>query len=284
MADSRERAEVAGSPLSFEDFKQENGISFWWASTLMTMTGYKDMVSFTKVINRATKACITLGISHYENFIPVTREIDGVDVHDFKLTRFACYLTVMNGDPKKESVAKAQVYFAEQTRQFEVYIQHSAELERIVIRDELKEGNRALSRAAKGGGVGDYAKFVNAGYLGLYNMINVDLARRRQIDPKTLTDHMGRTELAANLFRVTQTEERIKHQKIKGQTDLERTHFEVGREVREIVSKNTGTTPEELPVGRELPEIQRELKRGYKKMLLADKTSKKPKKKPRTSD
>ena len=265
--------------LTFEDFKNENGNSFWWASDLMKMVGYTDMKSFKKVLDRATKACITLGINHYDNFRAEMRELSGEQMQDFKLSRFACYLTVMNGDPKKPEVAKAQMYFIELTRRFELYIQNNEDIERLLIRDELKEGNKSLVRAAKNAGVTDFARFHNAGYLGLYNMMNWDLAKRRDIHIDKLIEYMGRTELAANLFRITQTEERIKNKNITGQQNLEQTHYDVGREVREIVKKNTGKSPEHLPLEKKIPEIHKELKTGYKKMLKEENETKKSKKK-----
>ena len=209
-----------------------------------------------------------------KNFIQQNRDINGESVHDYKLTRFACYMTVMNANPKMEQVAFAQVYFAEQTRKFELTIDKQEDIERIVIRNEVKEGNKSLTAVATAAGVTDYARFQNAGYTGLYNMLNVELAKMRNIESKNLMEHMGRTELAANLFRITQTEERIKSQKIKGQTDLENTHFKVGRELRAIIQKNTGKSPEQLPIEKKLPEVQKNLKKGYKNMLKEDKQKK----------
>jgi DNA-damage-inducible protein D len=257
--------------VSFEDFKNENGITFWWASDLMKMLGYSDFKSFQKAIDKAIQACMTLNIPHYENFIQQQRETNGEFKHDYKLTRFACYLTVMNANPKLEQVAAAQVYFVEQTRRFEMVLDKQEDIERIVIRNEVKEGNKSLTSVAKAAGVTDYARFANAGYTGMYNMLNVELAKKRRIDPKDLMDHMGRTELAANLFRITQTEERIKSQAIKGQHNLEQTHFQVGREVRNIIQKNTGKSPEQLPIEKKIPEVQKTLKKGYKNMLKEDK-------------
>lgn len=262
---------IKNNKPSFEDFKNENGNTYWWASDLMQMLGYKDMKSFQKVLDRATKAFVSLNIPHYENIIAEQREMNGQLIQDFKLTRFACYITVMNGDPKKEEVAEAQVYFAQQTRRFELYIQNSYEIDRLLIREELTEGNKSLASIAKHAGVVDYAKFQNAGYLGMYNMPSWQLENRRGIKKGQLMDHMGRTELAANLFRVTQTEERIKNKKITGQSNLEQTHFQVGKEVRDIVQKNVGKNPENLPQEKELPDIKKELKQGYKKMLKEDK-------------
>lgn len=260
---------------SFEDFKNQNGITYWWASDIMKMLSYPDMNSFQKVIDRAIKALISLNISIYENIIPQARELEGSTVQDYKLTRFACYLVVMNGNPKKPEVASAQVYFAQQTRKFELFIQGNEDIERVAIREEITEGNKSLSSVAKKAGVEDYAKFQNAGYLGLYNMPNWQLAKKRSIDSKNLLDSMGRMELAANLFRITQTEERIKNQNITGQAALESTHYNVGRSVRDIVIENTGSVPENLPQSKIIPELKKELKKGHKNMLKEDRNNKK---------
>lgn len=140
---------TSSTELTFEDFKNHNGITFWWASEFMRMLGYDDMNSFKKVIDRTVKAFISLSIDHYENIIRVTRNINGKEVPDYKLTRFACYLLAMNGDPKKREVALVQAYFATQTRQFELYVEKHTDMERLVIRDEIKDGNKSLSSVAK---------------------------------------------------------------------------------------------------------------------------------------
>ena len=263
------------SDLTFEDFKNENGITFWWASELMLMLGYSEIKSFRKVIDRATKAFISLGINHYDNIIPCGKNVNDELLSDFKLSRFACYIVSMNADPKKEEVARVQAYFAEQTRKFEVYVQGSDDMERILFREEIKEGNKSLATAATAAKVEDFAKFNNAGYLGMYNMQNWQLANKRGIDKSKILETMGRTELAANLFRITQTEERIKSKNIKGQAALENTHYNVGREVRDIVVRNTGKAPERLEQEREIPNLKKELKAGAKKMAKIDKPSKK---------
>jgi DNA-damage-inducible protein D len=187
----------------------------------MQMLGYPNMKSFQKVLDRATKAFVSLNIPHYDNILAQQRVIDGITTQDFKLTRFACYLTVMNGDPKKKEVAQAQSYFAQQTI--------------------------------------------------IYNMASWELEKRRGVKKGKLMDYMGRTELAANLFRITQTEERIKNKGIFGQDNLEQTHYQVGKEVRKIVQENVGKAPENLPQAKQLPEVKKELKEGYKKMRKEDK-------------
>lgn len=267
-----------GNTPSFEDFKNENGITYWWATDLMSMLGYKDMKSFQKVLDRATKAFVSLNIPHYENIIPQQRTKGPESFQDFKLSRFGCYIAVMNGDPKKEEVASAQAYFAQQTRKFEIYLEGQNDIERLLIREELTEGNKSLASTGKraGGANFDFAKFQNAGYLGMYNMPSWKLEQKRGVKKGSLMDHMGRTELAANLFRVTQTEERIKSRNITGQEGLEATHFQVGKEVRSIVQSNVGKNPENLEQEKQLSEVKKEIKQGHRKMLKEDK---KPKKK-----
>lgn len=260
---------------NFENFKHENGITFWWASDLTLMLGYKDLKAFHKVLDRATKSFVSLGIPHYDNIQMEMREVEGDLIQDFKLTRFACYIAVMNGDPKKTEVALAQAYFAQQTRKFEIQ-QGSNELERLQIRDELIEGQKSLSSVAMRAGVNNFAMFQDAGYRGLYNMSSWQLKNLRKLDKKAnLADFMGRTELAANLFRVTQTEEVIKSKNITGQTNLENAHFNVGKEVRGIVQKNVGQNPENLKLEIELPAVKKNIKKGYQNMLKEGKAKKK---------
>lgn len=262
--------------VSFEDFKHQNGIVFWWASDLMGMLGYseEDSAKFRKSIDKATKACISLNIDHYSNIIPVERDVEGGVKRDYKLTRFACYITVMNSDPSFPNVAAAQYYFAEQTRILELQLQGRDDIDRVLIRDDIKEGNKQLNAIAHQRGLEDFSRFNNQGYLGLYNQLNVVLAKRRGVVAKDLLDHMGRTELAANLFRITQTEERIKAQNVRGQKSLEETHFKVGRDIRELVIANTGIAPENMSVERKLPEVKKGLKESFKQIEKIDKSKK----------
>jgi len=246
---------------SFEEMRNENGICFWWASDLMKRMGYKDMNSFQNVMNRATNALISLGIDHHENIIPQTRtDKDGKQIRDYKLTRFACYLVAMNGDPKKPEVGPMQAYFAEQTRQLEVMVAGAEDMDRLLIRQELKTGQVALAGVAASAGVNDFLRFQDAGYRGMYNMPVYQLQEMRKLKGKALQDFMGKTELAANLFRVTQTEEKLKSQGIRGQLQAEVAHNQVAKQVRKIVIENTGKGPEALPVVEKISEVAKRLK------------------------
>lgn len=258
--------------ISFEDLKNQNGMTFWWASELQHILNYSSFTSFEKVIQKAQKTIMSLNIKMHENIETcINIKEDGSSMPDYKLSRFSCYLIAMNADSKKSEVAKAQAYFAAITGAFEEMLEKSDDFERLVIRDELKDSNSSLARAAKSSGVKDYAKFANAGYLGMYNMYNWQLAKKRGIDKKKIFEHMGRTELAANLFRTTMTEEKIRSTNLKGQKNLEHIHKSVGQQVRKIVIDNTGKSPESLKVEKRLPEVKKELKKGYKKIKDQDK-------------
>ncbi len=256
--------------LNFEDFRHQNGLTFWWASDLMKMLGYKEMNSFEKVIERTTKAMISLNIKHYENIKPV--ENPDTNKYDFKLSRFACYMTVMNAGSKHKEVAAAQAYFSLMTQKFEELIKSREDIDRLVIRDEIKEGNKSLNSIAKQSGLTNYANFANQGYLGLYNMFNWQLAKKRNIDKKKLFEHMGRAELSANLFRITMTEEKIKKDGIEGQIKLENTHYNVGRQVRNMVRENVGVNPENLPQNKRLQNVKKEIKQNIKAIDKIDKS------------
>ncbi len=262
-----------GDVMSFEDFKNENGICFWWASDLRVMLGYANEASFNKALERTIKALYSLDVPISENIIDAIHPLSSKK--DKKLTRFACYMVVMNADPKKREVAQAQAYFATMTRKFEIMIQNPEEIDRLIIRDDIKEGNKALLSAAKKHGVEDFARFTNAGYRGLYNMHNYQLANRRGIDKNQLFDYMGRSELAANLFRITMTEERIQNHNVTGQKNLEEVHYQVGRKIRQVVQENTSKYPEQLEIQKRLPEVKKELKKSYRKMSKEDNPHKK---------
>jgi DNA-damage-inducible protein D len=255
---------------NFEDYGLTNGGRYWYASDLMRMLGYETLNSFNKAINKAISACVALNIPIPENFIQVKREVDGKPVSDYKLTRFACYLTAMNADARKPQVASAQAYFATLAEAFRQYIQEAEAVERVIVREEISEREKSLSGVAMKAGVIYYGLFQNAGYRGMYNM-NLSQLRKYKglVEGKTLLDFMGKTELAANLFRITQTEEKIKNENIFGQHRLENTAEQVGREVRRTMVRISGVPPEQLPLEGDIKEVRKGLKatnREFKKL------------------
>ena len=271
-----------GNYMTVEELRRENGETYWLASELMRFLGYgDDMKKFSKAVRRATKALDALNLDFFDHIAKTTfGEAKGVPV-DYRLTRFGAYLVVMNADPRKPEVAKAQAYFVAMTRQFEkMWLENPEEFARVAFREEIKGANTTLSGVAQKAGVDDYARFQNAGYLGMYNMMNVELAEKRNISKEFLLDYMGREELAANLFRITMTESKIKTQNIHGQEACERAHQQVGKEVRDTVIRNTGVAPENLPVAeRRLPEVLSQLKIGHKELKKIDSEKPAPKRK-----
>lgn len=259
------------SKKNFDDFGLENGIKYWFARQFMTMLGYHDFVSFKKAINKAMVACDALGIGMENNFVQVNRELDGEEVQDYKLSRFACYMTAMNGDVKKPEVASAQAYFVVQAESMRQYIEQSQNVERVLVREDVSEREKSLTSVAKNAGIVNYAFFQNAGYLGMYNM---SLNRLKTIkgvpNSRPVLDFMGREELAANLFRITQTEAKIKNESITGQSRLEKAAKDVGLKVRHTMIEISGTTPEDLPIAEDIKEVKKELKETHKKFLKMD--------------
>ncbi len=255
---------------SFEDYAQPNGGVFWFGRDLAEMLGYESAHSFRTAINKAIQACVTLDIPVHENFKQVDREIDGKTQQDWKLSRFACYLVAMNGDVRKPGVAAAQAYFATVAAAFQKAIQNAENVERVLIRGEVSERERSLNGVAHENGVQNYQFFQNAGYRGMYNM---NLGRLREVKgvdgSRSLLDFMGKEELAANLFRITQTEARIKNERVKGQRALEATAEHVGKKVRATMHELSGTRPEELPIAQDIKQVRATLKsteKGFAKI------------------
>jgi len=171
--------------VTFEDFSHENGITYWWATDFMLMLGYDNLPSFTKPIHRAMSACLAANIDTHDNFRKENRIVDDKTFTDYKLTRFACYMVAMNGDVKRPAVAKAQAYFAQQAEQIHhLLLGGKDEIERVLTRDDIKEGNKALMVAAKGAGVSNYAMFQDAGYRGMYNNPISTVARMKGVPQK----------------------------------------------------------------------------------------------------
>lgn len=249
----------------FEDIKQinNNGKEFWSARDLQRVLEYTEWRNFVQVIDKAKEACRNAGNIEISNFVDVNKiahiGFGQRKVQDIELSRYACYLIVQNSDPKKEVVALGQTYFAIQTRRQELADQFEELTEnqkRIAIRGELIEHNKSLAEAAKNSGVEtslDYAIFQNKGYRGLYGGLGQKEihARKKLKKSQKILDHMGSTELAANLFRATQTDEKLRREKPKNKSRANMIHYNVGKKVRETIKELGGTMPEDLPTPKE---------------------------------
>jgi DNA-damage-inducible protein D len=264
------------SKPSFEDLGRQNGFRYWFARDLMKMLGYTDYAVFRKgAINRAMTVCSALDIDVTANFEQATRIIDGVLQPDYRLSKFACYLVAMNGDVKKKEVAKAQAYFITVTEAFKRCVHEAQQVERIAIRGEVSEREKSLSAVASHAGLENYAFFQNKGYLGLYNMPISQLRECKGIpDGRSPLDFMGKEELAANLFRITQTEAKIRNEGIIGQQKLEDAAFSVGRQVRQTMENISGTRPENLPIASDIKTVKSAIKSTQKEFLKLDKSKK----------
>jgi len=238
------------------------GNEYWLARELAKVLEYSQYRHFLPVLERAREACRISGqtvADHMEDILTMVdigsgakREVDNV-----RLSRYACYLIVQNGDPSKPVIANGQTYFAIQTRRQELsddkkFAQLSEDEKRLAIRNELANHNKHLAAAAKEAGVAtglDYAIFQDHGYKGLYGGLgNKEIHSRKGLKKsQKILDHMGSTELAANLFRATQTEEKLRRDKVRGKSQANQTHFDVGRKVRETIAELGGTMPENLP-------------------------------------
>lgn len=261
----------------FENLSKQNGFVYWFATDLMKTLGYDTWTSFSKAINRAMATCNTLNIQLIDNFEQIRREdFEGKTFTDFKLSRVACYLITMNADSKKEAVAKAQVYFATLAGAVNDFIEQTNKVERIGVREEMSEREKSLSGVVYSAGVDNYAFFQNAGYRGMYNKNMTELKNVRSIDTKrSLLDFMGKEELAANLFRLTQTELKIKQDNTKGQASLESVASTVGKQVRKTMIEISGIAPENLPKHEDIKEVKKELKTHSKELKKIDSKKKK---------
>ena len=261
----------------FDDLRHldENGNEFWYARELQEALQYKKWENFHKVIQTAQIAC-KISQQRVEDHFPEVRKMVEIgsgakrSQRDYKLSRYACYLIVMNGDPRKDVIAWGQTYFAVQTRQqelAELYERLSEDERRLFIRGDIRQKNMLLAEAAHRAGIitrQEYAAFQDAGYRGLYGgMTARDIAEHKGlIEGQEILDYMGSEELAANLFRITQTEAKMKREGVNTPAAANATHYEVGETVRKTIGELGGTMPEDLPTPeRGIPELEQETKK-----------------------
>lgn len=265
---------------TFESIKHVNeyGNEFWYARELQSILEYTEWRNFQKLIEKAQTACENSDMAVDECFVEVNKTSPmpngGVKlIDDYILSRYACYLIVMNGDPRKEVIAVGQTYFAVKTRQQELidhYDELSEDQKRLAIRKEMKAHNKSLAEAAQKAGIiksYDFAIFQNYGYQGLYGGLGAKEihARKGLKENEQILDHMGSTELAANLFRATQTDEKLRRENIRGKEKANQTHYEVGRKVRQTIAELGGTMPEDLPTPeKSIRQIESEQKKRLK--------------------
>ena len=268
---------VQYSEQTFESIKHINeyGEEYWLARELQPVLEYAQWRRFADAIERAKLACKNSGFEVDDHFADVGKMVDigsGAEreIDDVMLSRYACYLIVMNGDPRKEVIAVGQTYFAVKTRQQELidnYEELTEDQKRLAIRNEMIAHNKSLAEAAQMAGVvdpRDYAIFQNRGYQGLYGGLGAKEihARKGLKKGQKILDHMGSTELAANLFRATQTDEKLRRENIQGKQAAYDTHYEVGKKVRQTIKELGGTMPEDLPTPeKSIAQIEREQER-----------------------
>ncbi|HBO45808.1 MAG TPA: DNA damage-inducible protein D [Planctomycetaceae bacterium] len=244
----------------------EGGGEYWESRDLAEVLEYTQYRNFEAVIEKAKLACFNSGHRIEDHFADVSKMVPlggGAErsIKAVLLSRYACYLAIQNADPKKEIVAHGQTYFAIQTRRQELADENIEEDRRLLLREEIRRHNAQLAGAAKNAGVvepKDYGIFQNHGYMGLYGGLKQEDIHRRKGLKKSqkILDHMGSTELAANLFRATQTEEKLRRDKVKGKDSANRTHREVGAKVRQTIHELGGTMPEELPAAESIKKIE----------------------------
>lgn len=260
----------------FESIKHINeyGQEYWYARELQQVLEYTEWRNFNNVIDKAKLACKGSGNDISDHFVDVNKIVEAgatlKDIGDIELSRYACYIIVQNSDPRKEVIALGQTYFAVKTRQQELienYDTLNEEQKRLAIRNEMIEHNKSLADAAAIAGITepkDYAIFQNKGYQGLYGGLGAKEihAKKGLKKSQKILDHMGVTELAANLFRATQTDEKLRRDNITGKDKANQTHYDVGKKVRQTIKELGGTMPEDLPTPeKSIKQIEKEQKK-----------------------
>jgi DNA-damage-inducible protein D len=255
----------------FESIKKiDNRGEYWTARELMPLLGYERWENAEETIKRAQQACVNSGQNTEDHFRKATKMINIASgtaretvrmVKEYHLSRYACYLIAQNGDPKKPAIAQAQTYFAIQTRKQEIFEKLSGTEKRLFIRGEVSDHNKKLFKTAKNAGVTKFGLFNDAGYRGLYGAPLADIEKKKGVQKGELLDRAGTTELAANLFRITQTDAKIKKENIKGDHSASQTHFMIGGKVRQTIKDIGGTLPENLPTEKHIKELKKEQKK-----------------------
>lgn len=260
----------------FETTKKINEYQkeYWSARELAKILGYSEYRHLVPVIEKAKEACKNSGQSVKDHFEDILEMIElgktaSREIKDMMLSRYACYLVMQNADPSKEIVALGQTYFAIQTRRQEIVNQQVEDQKRVELRGEMTTHNKHLAEAASIAGVKNYGVFANYGYMGLYGgMKMVDIQRKKKLkQTQNILDHMGSEELAANLFRATQTDAKIRRENIQGEARANQTHFEVGKKIRQTIKDIGGTMPERLPTAEAIKESRKRIKTTVNKQL-----------------
>ena len=272
------------SENSFESIRHidEAGNEFWYARELQEVLEYTEWRNFSKVLDKAKIACESSGSGETSHFVEVNKMVKSgvadIPLRDIKLSRYACYLIAQNGDSRKKVIALAQTYFAVQTRRQELqdkFDRLTEDQRRLAIRGELVEHNKSLVEAAQQAGVEtpkDFAKFQNKGYQGLYGGLGAKEihARKGLKKSQNILGHMGSEELAANLFRATQTDAKLRRENIQGKDAANETHYQVGAKVRQTIEELGGTMPENLPTpDKSIKQLRKEEPRTEAKNQLS---------------
>jgi len=264
------------TPIIFEQVKRsnKNQAEFWSARDLANILGYSEYRHFLPVIERAKEACINSKQpvnEHFEDYLDMIKLGHGAErpINDIKLSRYACYLIMQNADPSKEVVALGQTYFAIQTRRQEVQDQMIEDNKRLFLREEVTAHNKHLFETATRAGVKNYGRFTNYGYMGLYGGRTMqDIHHKKGLKKsQKILDHMGSEELAANLFRATQADAKLRREQIQGEARANQTHYQVGKKVRETIIELDGTMPENLATPDAITQAKKRLKANGKKEL-----------------
>jgi DNA-damage-inducible protein D len=268
---------------SFEDIKHVNeyNAEFWYARELMPVLEYSEWRNFNKVIEKAKKACIKSKNPIEQHFVDFNKKVElGLttqrEIEDYILSRYACYLIAQNGDSNKVAIAEAQTYFAIQTRKQELIEQLPEDEKRVYLRNQAKSSNKKLNKTAYEAGVRHMGTFHDWGYMGLYGWKRASQIKEKKNIKGDLLDHMGATELAANLFRITQTDDKLKKDEVNTEHQANQTHWQIGVKVRKTIEDIGGAMPEDLPPEEDIKKLEKRLKEKNQQAILQNKTKELP--------